>query len=473
MAFLVRISRGVTTWHLIFRSNILRLKIISVGILIITLCVGLNAQQGGVNSPFSRFGIGDLEPETPMHARQMGGLGTAFIETYHLNFDNPASLAHLQATAFNLGMEFKNSRITEGDQSSSNWSGNMSNLSLGFPLRNPKSQQFSREAYKFNMGMGFAVMPNSTTSYDITRRDASPNVGEFERNFSGEGGTWKAMWSNSIKFGDLSFGANLGVLFGNIEYNRNILFTEEFSAYQNFFSNSYRLTSFYGKLGAMYLLQLNKDDVLESKGRVAPRLISFGLTYKPQVNFSTTSDANELNIYPLPLDGSVLSGPAVDTLNVSTGVRGSGTLPGEIGFGAMYYGANKFGLGIDYRYSNWSAYRNEANPETLDDTYRIALGGYFRPDYQDLNNFLKRMSYRFGVYFEQDPRLINDTRISTTAVTFGMGMPLAWQRRFSNFDIGVTFGKRSVEEVLSENFAKITFGFTFNESDWFIKRKFN
>ena len=76
------------------------------------------------------------------------------------------------------------------------------------------------------------------------------------------------------------------------------------------------------------------------------------------------------------------------------------------------------------------------------------------------------------MYYERDPRLINDERFSTFGVTFGLGMPLSWQRKFSNLDMGVTFGKRSVD-ILSESFVKFTFGFTFNDSDWFIKRKFN
>ena len=139
----------------------------------------------------------------------------------------------------------------------------------------------------------------------------------------------------------------------------------------------------------------------------------------------------------------------------------------------MYYGGTKYGIGFDYRKTFWSNYRNDANPETLVDTDKISLGGYFRPDYNDINTFFNRVSYRLGVYYEQDPRLINTERITSYGVTMGLGMPLAWQRKFSNLDLGLNIGKRSVEGVLTENFAKITFGFTFNESDWFIKRKFN
>ena len=41
-----------------------------------------------------------------MHIRQMGGVSTAYIDGYQLNFDNPATLAHLQNTGFDLGLDY-------------------------------------------------------------------------------------------------------------------------------------------------------------------------------------------------------------------------------------------------------------------------------------------------------------------------------------------------------------------------------
>jgi len=63
--------------------------------------------QGAVNSPFSRFGIGDIATENPMFIRQMGGIGTSYLDVTQLNFDNPASLGYLNQTAFDVGIDFK------------------------------------------------------------------------------------------------------------------------------------------------------------------------------------------------------------------------------------------------------------------------------------------------------------------------------------------------------------------------------
>ena len=62
-------------------------------------CSQLIAQTNG-NSPYSRFGIGDLANDNFMHTRMMGSIGTSYIDAYHVNIVNPASYASLRATAF-------------------------------------------------------------------------------------------------------------------------------------------------------------------------------------------------------------------------------------------------------------------------------------------------------------------------------------------------------------------------------------
>ena len=419
--------------------------------------------QGAVNSPFSRFGIGDLNPEAPMHIRQMGGIGTSLIDPSQLNFDNPATLSHLQTTGFDLGLDFKNSRLSDDRNTSSQWSGNLGYMALGFPLRNPRNAIFTRESYKFNWGMGFAIMPNSSVSYNITRLDSLGTNQLFNRNFEGNGGTYKAVWSNAIKYGDFSLGASIGWLFGNIEYSRNIDFLSEIAAFDNEFRTSYSMRGFYSKFGLIYLNVLNKKEIEDNIGREAPRSLSIGFTYKPGISFNTKSEISNVNLLPVSLTTTL-----TDTLAFETGVAGSGVLPAELAFGATYTHGLKYAIGFDYRTSFWSNYENDANPEELSNTTRFAIGGYYRPDFTELS-ILKRASYRFGFYFEEDPRMIESEEIRTFGVTLGVGLPLAWQRRFSNLNLGLDIGKRSVSNILNENFVKITFGFTFNESDWFRK----
>ena len=438
-----------------------------ISCIVFTLITVSSFGQGAVNSPFSRFGLGDLISEAPMHIRQMGGISTAFLDTRSLNFDNPASLSFLDATAFDLGLDFQRSKLSDNVNSSTQWSGNLGYMALGFTLRNPRNRIFTNEEYKFNWGMGFALMNNSTVSYDITRLDSLQPGNTFLRSFEGNGGTYKAMWSNAVKYGDFSLGVSIGYLFGKIDYSRNVDFIDELAAYDNNFSNSYSLRGFYNKIGLTYFKVLNKKAMEEDATITAPNSISIGLSFKPNTSFSTNSEISEIN--------TALSGgfELVDTLFVGANVDGAGTYPGELAFGATYTHGLKYGVGVDFRQTFWENYRNEANPEELTNTTRLGFGGFFRPDPTSINSIFARSAYRLGFYFEQDPRTINNETIHTFGVTIGAGLPLLWQRRSSQFNLGLDFGRRSIADTLTENYVKITFGFTFNESDWFIKRKFN
>lgn len=416
--------------------------------------------NGGINSPFSRFGIGDIATESPMYIRQMGGIGTSFIDAAQLNFDNPSTLGYLNQTAFNLGLDFQRANISDGDNQSTQFSGNLGSLALGFTLRNPTNALFTREDHKFNLGMGFALLPNSTVSYDISSLDITESGEVFNRNFSGSGGSYKFIWSNAIKAGNFSFGVSTGWLFGQIEYARIIDF-ENLAAFDNSFTTEYNMRGFYSKLGASYLHILNKEEVSERPGSVAPKSVAFGLTYKPGIGISTNAEVANVNAVPFATFGVF-----VDTLFQSVDLDGSGRLPAELAFGITYNHGLKFALGFDYRTTYWSNYRNDANPEELINTTRIGFGGYIRPNYAS-TGILPRSLYRLGFYYEQNPQIIEGNQIESYGVTVGIGLPLAWQRKFSHVNLGFDIGKRSVTNILSENFVRLTFGFTFNESDWF------
>ena len=356
----------------------------------------------------------------------------------------------------------------DGNNTSRQWSGNLGYLALGFPLRNPFNALFSQEDYKFNWGMGFAVLPNSTVSYNISRTDFSDLGEEFRRNFTGTGGTYKAIWGNAIKYGDFSLGANIGWLFGQLNYERNIDFTNEQSAFDNRFINSYSLRGFYSKLGLMYVGVLNKAKAEVRDKREAPKSVSVGLTFKPSLSFSTKAEVSEIN------SANILAfGTLTDTLSFITDQRGSGNLPAELAFGVNYTHGLKYSVGLDIRRVFWSNYNNEANPEELENTLRIGVGGQFRPNPTSLKSILARSSYRLGFYMEDDPRALQGEQVSSYGVTMGVGLPLAWQQKFSTINIGVDIGNRSLGDLLSENFARITFGFTFNERNWFQKRYLN
>lgn len=448
------------------RNNIL--------VILLSVCstLGLFAQTGD-NSPYSRFGIGDLSDDHFHHLKQMSGLGSAYTDGFHINAVNPASYSFLRTTSFDMGIYAKKNTLKSENQEASQWTGNLEYIALGFPLYNPLNQLLDREEKKLSLGMAFMLKPHSTVSYDLASTSNVDSIGRVVRSYSGEGGSYKFLWGNSIKYQDFSFGVNLGYLFGKISYNRNLDFLDLANVRVDRFSTEYSMKGFLYDLGAIYSTVLNKKDVEENTGTAIKR-INVGMRFHSTTGFSTTSDITDLGVYFINATGSSTT---IDTASTTAvGLEGNGRLPGSFGVGVNYFHGEKYAIGLDYSTSNWSEYFNEANQEVKGDlanTTALAIGGYWRPDYKSFTNYWNRVYYRFGVYYRSDPRVISGNQLTSQGVTFGMGLPFVFQRKVSHANLGVDIGRSGMDTPIQENYVRFTFGFTFNDDEWFVKRKYN
>ncbi|MFT4533561.1 MAG: hypothetical protein ACJA1A_000902 [Saprospiraceae bacterium] len=430
----------------------------------------ISAQTNG-NSPYSRYGIGDLVDENFLHLRGMGSLGSSYVDGYHINIVNPASLASLRATAFDIGLSATRSTLESGGLSSTAWHGNLQYLSLAFPLSNPLNEILNQKKRTYDLGMSFTLMPNSTVGYNITSKDTLAGIGEVNRSFTGNGGSYKFMWGNAIKYKNFSFGLNLGYLFGNIEYEQTITLSELPVAYQNLFSSKYNLKGFIWGVGGIYMNVLNQDK-LNDKTTQEAKIFSLGIRIKNATSFNTSLTESKLGVQT-----PTSSTQFIDTVSISTDQAGSGKLPLELGLGASYYHGNKYMIGFDFSTANWSSYENDADPtlakNPLKNTMNVSLGGYFRPNHRSYNRYFKRVYYRYGLYYKTDPRVVAGEQIDSYGVTFGFGLPFIYQRKISHANLGFEFGKKGSGSVIEETFFKINLGFTFNDDEWFVKRKYN
>ncbi|MEM9546658.1 MAG: hypothetical protein AAGA77_11840 [Bacteroidota bacterium] len=430
----------------------------------------LVAQTNG-NSPYSRFGIGDLTNDNFMHTRMMGSIGTSYLDGYHINIVNPASYASLRATAFDIGLDAKRSTLSSGDESNTTWSGNLQYISLAFPLGNPLNEILDQKKRNYDLGMSFTLMTNSTVGYNIAVQDSLAGIGNLERLYGGEGGSYKFLWGNAIKYKDFSFGVNLGYLFGNIRYEQNVTFFDLPDAYQNLFSSQYNLNGFLFDVGTIYSKVLNKKQLQDKTERV-PKLFSLGLRVKSATNFNTNLTTAQFGVQTI--NGT---NQFIDTAFIASDLKGSGKLPLEWGFGASYYGGEKFMIGVDLSATNWSSYKNDADPTAsenpLSDTYSVSFGGYYRPDYKSYNRYFKRVYYRYGFYYRSDPRSVGGDQLDEYGLTLGLGLPFIYQRKISHANLGLEFGRRGSGSPIAESFFRISLGFTFNDDEWFIKKKYN
>ena len=423
--------------------------------------------QNGVNSFYSRYGLGDPVNSSFMHLRSMGSIAAAYNDPYLINIVNPASYSHLRAVAFDVGVNIKMANVSDGTNSQGIESGNLEYISFALPLINKVNEILEREERSYNVATAFTLMPHSRVGYDISSLEGTEDFGNIIRNFKGNGGSYKFMWGNSVRYKDFSFGLNLGYLFGKISYERNVLFEQTEYAYDSRFSSEYSISGFLWNTGVQFTHTFNKVKARTQAG-VRPKSITIGAYYGSNTGFGTNSETLEISSQTISGQGTFQ-----DTLSSSFGIEGDGTLPGELGFGIMYKNGEKIKLGINYSSTSWSKYKNDAKPESLSDASSIGVGGSYCPNYLSQNSYWDRVYYRFGFNYNQDPRTVIGNDIKSYSVNVGLGLPFLYQRSISHANLGLEFGKKGGGAVIEETFVKINIGFTFNDSQWFLKRRYD
>jgi hypothetical protein len=438
-------------------------------IFLFSLPVFLSAQKVE-NFPYTRYGLGDLYQPALVGYRSMGYSTIANIDRFHVNFSNPASYAFLGTTAFEVGANAKNTTLTEGSNTSTNWGGTLDYFALGFPLKNPINEVYESKRSPYKLGMAFSLGRFSRTSYSIGGIDSLAEVGVFGRNYSGQGGTYKFQWGNAIQYKSFSFGVNLGYLFGSIKSSRQLIFDDLLNPFNTYIDRVYHIKAFTLSTGLIYTKKLNQKQA-EENASIPLKSIRIGLTFSPATSFSTNKDELAINRQVIGT-GSIIP----DTLNNTPNLAGKGKIGGEIGLGIMFQNGEKSAYTAEVKTSTWSSYFNDATGEkanTLNNGFHASVGGYFRPDYKSYTSFWKRSFIKYGAYYDKDPRQIIDKELTSYGVTLGTGLPFVFQRKVAHADIGIDLGRRGMGTVIEEKYFKINFGFTFNDDEWFIKRKYN
>lgn len=414
------------------------------------------------NAPYSRLGLG--EPVgISLSAAGFGGMTAAYNDPLHTNLLNPASYGWLNAATFEAGFYGEYSKLSLKGESQGIWSGNLSHLSLAFPMHNPLNDVLLKKQRKVFWGMGLSLLPNTTVGYDIETTEVHPEVDTVTNSYQGSGGTNRLVWGNSLRYKNFSAGVNLSYVFGQIESERQVRFDDLPVSYTDRFLDNVSIRGFQWSVGAQYRWDIDRKKVEEDNKFYSGRSIVLGAFGNSSTSFNTKSTVLRIgeNSTYLPLQS--------DTLLKLEDVSGKGKLPAEFTLGFMFQKAAKYRFGAEYNLASWSQYENDAKPETLFDSRRIAVGGEYIPDAGSLS-YLKRVRYRAGFYHRTDPRLEDLTQY---ALTVGFGLPVILPRQQTSFvNLAFELGQYNTSNAIKETFVKMSVGFTLNDGTWFFKRKF-
>jgi len=453
------------------KSTTLRNLLMAIGLQLSAFSF-LSAQD---NSPYSRYGLGDLTPSTNIVNRGMGGFSAAYADPLSVNFNNPASysgfLAYIEQKSkraasgrvlFDVGLNFESHTLREGNSAEKFTSGNalFSYMQLGMPLRR-------------NWGLSFGLRPVSRISYKINHfeRLSDPITGQpidsTVTEFSGDGGAFLATMGTGFAIKNLSIGFNFGYLFGKKQYATKRAFVNDTVEYHS--SNHSTESSFgnvYANGGIQYKIDLNKKLLL--------RLGAYG---NLKQNLNAEQDVLR-QTFTRTQSGDI----QLDSVFEQKNVKGKVVYPSGYGFGFLLEKKvdiqnNKYGnwlAGVDFVQNNWSEYRFYGASDSVQNSWELRLGGQIRPEPK--KNYFSNVAYRAGLVIGQDYIHVQN-KLPVWGLTFGMGLPLANYNQLARtqasiINLSLEYTKRGNNtNLLKDNFFRVSVGISLSDL-WFIKRKY-
>ena len=423
------------------------------------------------NSPYSRYGIGDLTPNHNVFTRGMGGIAAGITDTRSINFTNPASLTSIYNTIFDVGTEIDYRILKSSNPAKKFTSANtyVSYLTMAFPLTTPKMA-------KKNMfwAMSFGIKPVSKMNYKIEKNERLTGIDSLNTLYEGSGGLNQAFFGTGFKYKNLSVGINAGYMFGNKDYNTMLTFISD-SSFFYYLSNSSNKTTYGGLFingGMQYDIALARD---EKNPDIITKKLKLGVYGNLQQNLKARTDIVRETIFYDQNGGYY----RLDSVYEEKDVKGTIKLPAMIGFGATYQGPNWL-FGADFEYGNWASYRYYGQTDAVQNNWTIRAGAQYYPakDNTPVKKYFNFVKYRAGFYYGSDYIKVNQNR-PEYGFTIGTGMPLTSLKRISYtgeyvvLNTALEFGNRGNRQTnLRESVVRFSIGVSMN-ARWFQKPKYN
>lgn len=425
------------------------------------------------NSPYSRYGLGDVVPNTNIVNRAMGGITAGYSDFLSINFNNPATYSNFQTiidarskapvsgrVLLDVGTNIENRTIRSPNRPEKFTSSNalFSYVQIGVPLRK-------------NWGFSFGLRPLSRVSYKVNRNEllkdpiSGASIDSSFTQFSGEGGSYLPSIGTGIALKNFSVGGSIGYLFGNRQTSTRRSLRNDSVFYNN---SNHTTRSSFGSLfftgGAQYKIPLSKEMALR-----------LGASGNLKTNLRGSQDIVRETFVRDASNGDFRQ----DSVFEQTGVRGDVVYPSSYTMGVVLESQKAKGsswlLGIDLVQNKWDDFRFFGTKDPVQNNWQLRTGGQFRPEAAQA--YLSNVTYRAGFYTGRD-YVTAGGDLSQWGASFGVGLPVANYSRLSPgqytiINLTVEYNKRgNNNNLLKENTFRISAGLNFSDL-WFNKRKYD
>ena len=412
-----------------------------------TLFLFSEAYGQNSSSIYSGLGVGEFGFGGQIQNQGMGGLGISFGTGWNANTVNPALTTRNTIFNFQVSLNYKRIQMQNSSAKSVVDGGGLSYVAVSLPVKSGK----------FTSGLGLGQI--SSINYRLKVNSPVTNS-ELTANsyLEGDGGISEAY----VNFGyllakNLSIGAHASYLFGSSIRSNQLLVFDKQGVEVGRASEYYErvtVSDVAFKLGAHYFFKTSEKTNLH-----------LGAIYQKFGNVNGTAFAKLAPIgqaSSLKTDGDLLA----------NNEKGSIYLPNRYGFGLSIEKINKFVIGLEGQYQDFSQYRNFfGQPLSLQAAQKVGLGFQIVPNYLDFDRLLSRATYRVGLEYMQTPFFINQTDINDIGINFGTSIPV---NQLSLVNLAVKVGRRGTVDngLIREGYVNFSLGLSLNDNSWFYKRVF-
>lgn len=398
--------------------------------LVLSCVPELRAQS--TTSPYTLFGIGEVDLGNHGANNGMAGLGIGYRQENVINSANPAALTSIwsKTFVFDMALAGKAAWYTGQGRRELSGTGNFDRIAIGF-----------RPTKHWAVSAG--VAPVSNIGYDIRKTTLVEGSSEqLENVFTGEGGLSKVYLSTAIAITrDLSLGITGSVIWGSATHTEGSAY---WTTEDEFHSNSRPYFDFglqYGKL-------LNEK-----------LFLTVGATagYRTKLSFHNTTAVYDS-----------AGEQIVDKVRAST----KQTIPEFYGAGVSL-ASRKMVVGIDYLFQGWSGIESGSKIVTYKNMNRWVVGVSYTPNPYDVRKYWRRITYQAGASLNDSYLRVSGSSGINYRFTYGMVFPL---KNTSSIYFGLEYGRNGFpvrnRSSIRENYFKLTLGFSFKDA-WFIRHKFD
>lgn len=406
------------------------MKLSVLHIFIIGMLVTKQSAAQSFTSPYSIYGIGDINNNIYNHNSGKAYTGLALKTTLFGSGNNPASLAGLDRSyfIFNLSgtgkiITYAGDKITVDNNKVKDFI--VTNMSLGTKLNNVWAS-----------GIGFNQYSSVNYSFNSVKSVEGDDA-TYPLYYAGSGGINRYYWNNAFALNKhLSIGVTSSFLAGPINQTESII--DEASAVYIVSKRRDYYSGFKQDYGLIYNAVLNKN-----------WQIALGATFS---NRTKLTAERTLNVTDSSSSSAIINESFIKNVYFN--------LPQSYGVGIALSNSKGATFTADYTFENWSALKIKGTGWSALNTNRVSIGAEFARFIKSFNEGIQKKAFQFGAYAGNTYQYVKNQQLNEWGVTAG------YIRSLSNglmYSISAAGGVRGTATVglIKENFYQLTLSLSY------------